>query len=51
MFEKILEMERKIKVFDESLCLEMLEQIQVVDGKEKIVITLLDGTSMECQYE
>lgn len=49
MFIRILVPATKIGEFDECLCLKMLEHIKIIDGKEKIVITLLDGTSMECE--
>ena len=38
-----------IEEFDASLCLKMLEQIQLIDSKNKFVIVLLDGTSIECE--
>lgn len=49
MFIQILEPTSMTGEFDESLCLKMLDQIKVIHGKEKIVITLLDGTNMECE--
>ena len=49
MFMQILESVSKIGEFDDDLCLKMLEQIKIIRGKEKIVITLLEGTSMECE--
>ena len=33
--------------FDESLCLKLLEQIKVLDGQKQLIVTLLDGSSME----
>lgn len=48
-FIEILESARPIEMFDENLCLMTLGHIQAVDGNNSLVITLLDGTSMECK--
>ena len=48
-FMRILKPVTKIDAFDDSLCLKILEQIKVIDDTQKIVITLLDGVSMECR--
>ncbi|WP_410496787.1 recombinase family protein [Cellulosilyticum sp. ST5] len=49
MFIRILEPTSMTGEFDESLCLKILDQIKVIDGKGKMYITLLDGTSMQCK--
>ena len=51
MLIRILELTTKIEEFDESLCLKLLEQIKVVADKEKLVVTLFEGTSVECIIE
>ncbi len=48
-FVGILDYGVKQEQFNEDLCLRMLEQIEVLDGKGKIRMTLLDGTSMACE--
>lgn len=48
-FSRILESAVKLEDFDEGLCLKLLEQIEIMNGTEKVVITLLDGTSMKCE--
>lgn len=48
-FMGILDYGVKQEQFNEDLCLRMLEQIEVLDGKGKIHMTLLDGTSMTCE--
>ena len=48
-FIGILDYGVKQEQFNEDLCLRMLEQIEVLDGRGKIYITLLDGTSMTCE--
>ena len=48
-FIEILESATPIEVFDENLCLMMLEHIRVEDGNNNLVVTLLDGTNMECK--
>lgn len=48
-FGRILESAVKLENFDEGLCLKLLEQIEIMNGTEKVVITLLDGTSMQCE--
>ena len=45
----ILEIATQMREFDEDLCLKMLEQIQVVDGINKLVVVLLNGNSIECE--
>ena len=45
-FIGILDYGVKQEQFNEDLCLRMLEQIEVLDGRGKIYMTLLDGTSM-----
>ncbi len=50
IFMRILEPVTKIGEFDDSLCLKILEQIKVV-GKDKIVILLLDETTLECKND
>ena len=48
-FIGILEPAIKIEEFNENLCLKLLEQIKVIARKDKIVVTLLDRSSIECQ--
>lgn len=48
-FIRILGSAKPIKVFDERLCLMLLGHIREVDGNNSLVVTLLDGTSMECK--
>lgn len=48
-FVRILDSAKPIKVFDEKLCHMMLDHIREVDGNNSLVVTLLDGTSMECK--
>lgn len=48
-FVGVLELATKAKEFDENLCLKLLVQIKVVEGKSELVVRLLDGTSMECK--
>lgn len=45
-FMRILEQEEKQEQFNESLCLRMLEQIEVPEGRGKMHITLLDAIRM-----
>ena len=49
IFIEILESATPIEVFDENLCLMMLGHIRVEDGNNNLVVTLLDGTNMECK--
>ena len=48
-FIGILENEGKQDQFDERLCLKILEQIKVLDGQKRLIVTLLEGSSMECE--
>lgn len=50
-FIEILNYGAKQKQFTENLGLKILEQINVIDDKGKMHITLLDGTNLEYQYK
>ena len=47
-FRRILKKKEKLVQFDEDLCMQMLEHIDVVDDKGKFVVTLLNGSSLKC---
>ena len=46
---KVIEDQVKLEEFEEELCLKMLKQITVANGKQKVIVELLDGTTMECE--
>ena len=47
-FIKIIENAEPIKEFDMDLFFRIVEKMSVFDGK-KIIVTLLDGTEIECE--
>ena len=46
---EILEYGGQMRVFDDDLCLNMLEQVQVADGMNKLVAVLLNAISIACE--
>lgn len=46
---RILEHENKMTEFNESICMQMLKQIDVVDDKKLLIVHLLDDSSLECE--
>lgn len=49
-FIKIIENAKPIKEFDVNLFLKLIEKMTVFEG-EKIIVSLLDGTEIECEIE
>lgn len=48
-FTEIMEHEDKMVEFNESICMQMLKQIDVVDDKKLLIVHLLDDSSLECE--
>lgn len=48
-FIRILEHESKMVEFNESICMQMLKQIDVVDDKKLLIVHLLDDSCLECE--
>ncbi|SHH39920.1 recombinase family protein [Clostridium grantii] len=49
-FIRIMEKSKEIKGFDVDLFFKIIEKMTVFDGK-KVIVTLLDGTEIECEIE